>query len=444
MQDDFETRKLRYISLRHIDPTGSVTGFGSGYNTVAFVAEFQIFGEGYIPEVEMTSDPIELSSRKNLVSIEWDAEIPPGTRVEIQTRTGDTMMEIEHFYDTGGKEISEKKYYGLPSFMRGEIKITEVPGSDWSAWSRPYMASGDPVTSPSPRTYLMIKARLVSDTPDTIAILKSIRVNFTQPFAKELVGELALASEDGEYSLPQVQPAALHRFSFFIVPTFTSSDRGFDHVLLKGPEGVTMELQGLKLGTREIPLSDVEIMPTQEDSLWIHLPGVVRSRTQSPVEVQFSTQVFRTGSLFLAWTGHSSTPNVWQLVDPGNATDRVEGNTLTVSVEVTGDILHHVRVEPTVFTPNNDGVNDSAILRFAVLNMNAQRDVTVTIHDLHGRVVEEWENVGRSVAGGSYEVTWEGMDRKGDLVAPGVYLCRIYVNADAGECTAMRMIAVAY
>ena len=68
-------------------------------------------GEGFMPETQITSifagtTPfIELGSNaQNLASIEWDADIPPGTDLILRTRTGDTVKRITHYYKKNGEE----------------------------------------------------------------------------------------------------------------------------------------------------------------------------------------------------------------------------------------------------------------------------------------------------------------------------------------------------
>ncbi len=51
---------------------------------------------------------IELGTSKNLVSIEWDADTPPGTDVIIQTKTGATAETEVHYFDKGGLIEFEK------------------------------------------------------------------------------------------------------------------------------------------------------------------------------------------------------------------------------------------------------------------------------------------------------------------------------------------------
>ncbi|MFP6891336.1 MAG: discoidin domain-containing protein, partial [Nitrospinota bacterium] len=139
------------------------------------LSEIQFFGEGYVPECrifsifEGTPAFIQVAdTAQNLASIEWDADMPPGTDVILQTRTGDTVKRIIHYYKKNGEEYpgtaeeaaeahaTNKKFFGEASV--GPVVAETIPGSDWSGWSQRYFNSGDKITSPSPRKFVAIQA----------------------------------------------------------------------------------------------------------------------------------------------------------------------------------------------------------------------------------------------------------------------------------------------
>ena len=125
----------------------------------ADISELQFYGEGFQPEVSLRSDLIRLGGSRNLLSIEWDADTPPGTQVLIQTRTGNELGEILHYFKKDGTEVTESEYNKLLSLFRGDTVAEQVPGSDWSNWSAPYEnPAGSPITSPSPREFLTVQA----------------------------------------------------------------------------------------------------------------------------------------------------------------------------------------------------------------------------------------------------------------------------------------------
>ncbi len=75
------------------------------------LSELQFFGEGFLAESQISSEfggesPfIELAETpQNLASIEWEADVPPGTNLILQTRTGDTVERTTRYYKKNGDE----------------------------------------------------------------------------------------------------------------------------------------------------------------------------------------------------------------------------------------------------------------------------------------------------------------------------------------------------
>ena len=66
----------------------------------------------------------------NLVSVEWDADTPPGSRVEIQTRTGNRLSEKFLYYNKAGVEVTEEAYRKLGFFSKGDSAAIFVPGPE--------------------------------------------------------------------------------------------------------------------------------------------------------------------------------------------------------------------------------------------------------------------------------------------------------------------------
>ena len=116
---------------------------------------------------------------------------------------------------------------------------------------------------------------------------------------------------------------------------------------------------------------------------------------------------------------------------------------MSIAVPLSTRVVRDVEISPNPFTPNADGVNDRMQIRFALGNLNADREIRVEIFDLSGRRV--WSSV--QLGFGEQSVVWQGWDDAGKGVPPGLYLCKIEVDADAVEATHKvdyRVIAVAY
>ena len=400
------------------------------------LTEIQAFGEGYVPSVALESEFIDLGRPRNVTEVAWDADAPVGTKVEIRTRTGDELIEEVRYYDKDGKEVRDKnrngtaqdEYEGLPPFRKGEAITSLLIGDDWSPWSPPYLRSGDAFLSPSPRRYLQLQARLLTGDPYQAVALDRIEISHTSPVATELMGEIWPPSARA--------PAVPDTFSYFIRPVFSLGQQGFDRVLVKTPSKA--EVMEVRIADIPVPLDSVR---STSDSLLIHLP-LVRRQSDPLVEITFRCAVFLNGTLMEAFVGHSSQPDAWQRVDPGNATDEVESETITVGLPITVDVLGDVLISPPTITPNEDGVNDLANIEFTVLKLNLARALRVTIYDVGGTAIRRLMD--EPGASGSYRAVWDGRDDDDARVPPGIYLCRIEVGAAAEEAVLWRSIAVAY
>ena len=409
----------------------------------ARVREVQMYGEGHHPEVELESGLIPLQGAKNLVSIEWEADTPPGTSVQIQTRTGNEVSEAYRYYDSGGVEVSEGKYAKLGFFKKGRIDTLQVPGSDWSNWSAPYARSGDPIASPSPRQYLTLRARLTTTDPVYAASLHSIRLNFNPPVAKQLQGELDIGIFE-RLGAPQ-------EVSLFVKPTFASQDLGFDEILVRTPPDMSLELGALRLwesGEAE-ELANVQVIETRSDSLWLRLDRVVkRGGAVDLVEVRFTTALFSPGAVLQAALGNSSLANSWQQVDPADVTELAQSQGLQILASVQDNkVLGDLGIYPEVVTPNGDGVNDALTIDFTVRRLSGTRPVNVRIYDLGGRLVRRLDTQKPLVAG-EYVLDWAADDEQGQLVPPGIYILHIDIDADSDrdvrQTGVQRLLHVAY
>ena len=184
-----EPVRVRFIRA----PFGTPVVVGSQSRTgTRFISltELLLYGEGYISEVELTSDLIQMGESRNLISIEWQADAPPGTSVELQTRSGNSLEEIPVHHNSDGIVVTKARYDKLPAAKQGEITTLFQTGGDWSPWSRPYLASGADIVSPSSRRYLEIRALLSSERPDAAASLSAIKVNLADPVADKLTAEV--------------------------------------------------------------------------------------------------------------------------------------------------------------------------------------------------------------------------------------------------------------
>ena len=212
--------------------------------------EVQLFGQGHPPEVVLTSPLIEMPGAFVLGNIEWEADIPDPdlVDVEIRTRTGNRLREITQYFSSTGGIKTETEYNKLPASFKGPVVDRKVMGGGWSPWSQHYLESGDRITSPSPRRFLQVQVKLISQAPDLAAKIRSVRVGFLPAVARNIPAEIW----PNEVSLGTSQD-----FEFYLNPSFVERDaRGragarFDEILLDAAPIKALELLDVSLGQEE-------------------------------------------------------------------------------------------------------------------------------------------------------------------------------------------------
>ena len=161
------------------------------------------------------------------------------------------------------------------------------------------------------------------------------------------------------------------------------------------------------------------------------------------IGIALRTPVYRLLTGFNSWIwNETATQELQQPTQPGNASDRLPSDAVRVTVQSAGNTVSIREVSPNPFTPNGDGVNDAAAWTFDVYLLTAATDISVTLFNLNGREIRE---IGMAATAGELVVTWDGTDESGDLVPPGIYLYRLFVDSDTDESKEqLGTIAVAY
>ena len=418
----FEPLKARFFNLAYRGVNGTTFGGGKIH-----IAELQLFGVGYQPEVVLESDIIRLGGSRNLTTVEWDVEGPDDTSVALQTRTGNTLLPDSLYFKTDGTQVSAEVYYAKTTVRtktQGEKKEVFNLGPDWSGWSAPYRdTEGSLITSPSPRQFMLLRASLLSDTPDTAATLNAIRVNFSEPVANQLLGAVIPGRIDAlGVPLP---------FTLFVRP---EENRGFNELLLTAPSGMTIARDVMYAGSEEELQDGVDMahlaleatpVATGQDSLHLVFPLV--SSDSEVVRLDFEGTVFSLGGQLRAFLRQADADGngTWQRVDPEPDTPT---SLHVVAFAERGELLSDLQIRPPVVTPNDDGINEEAVLDFAVFLANLDNAVEISIYDLSGRLVRTIREQ-RSSSAGRYTIPWNGRDDDSELVPPGLYTVLVRVDA---------------
>ena len=416
----FRPRQIRYL-FWHALEIGTV-------EWKSRLLELMLFSPGYPARVVVRSDFIDLGQLKGdgrfrvIKGIFWDAELPPDTRIQLRSRSGNALEEMYVFYDKKGTPVTEEQWKSLPKVIRGQVDTTIVTGADWDEWSNFYQFSGEPFKSASPRRFVQLELILSTDDPRVAPALRSLSIEFEEALIQEALGRV----------LPrQVHSNQETRFTYTLWPWADTGDSGFDLLRLGIPGPLDPGDVEIRIGEKSIAPSDIFV---QGDSLlFVTLPAPVVSDS---IQLVFTTRVLRNATVFSLDLGHAASPGLWQLVQPSERkADIVFLSDLPASNRLIGDL----QVTP-VFSPNGDGVNETAEIRFAIFKVDRPRP-RVRIFDLAGRLMAELNRPdGRDVV----TFTWSGRDRNDERVQPGIYLCRVDLGAEMGEGTAVRSLVVAY
>ena len=440
LEEQFPLREVRYLELRRLELVGELSETGN-------LSEIQAYGEGYVSDVALESPVIRLGRPRIFSAVEWDGDQPPGTQLEIRTRSGDEVIEERRYFDVVGQEISQEEWESIRyEKNRGEVIVREIPGPGWSNWSAVYLTSGELFKSPSPRRFAQAQIRLLTQEPLRTAQMRSLRLKLAPPLVDQTFAEV--------WPIDGVEPGAEQLFSMYIRPVFGPGNSGFDRIRLHSSSSVPIELvsfrQGseaqLRVGTgQELWPGPLELARLEDGSVELAFPAPVTGG-RLLYEARFRTRVFLSGTTFGAELKRATRPEIVQAVSEGDAGSLAASQSLVVVADVENfPLLDRVRLQPQVFTPNGDGLNDQAEIRFTIYRLIRERRIDVGIYDLSGRKVREL-SLRRENPSGDHAVVWDGRDDVGALVRPGTYLVRVAFAADvgAGKTQAASLVGVVY
>ena len=417
----FTSEATRFLQIRWLIWDANCNGDCGA--APGIVEELMVFGEGFPREVRLNSGLIDLGANKNITALKWGANTPPGTRLEMRSRSGNKLDLGVTFHDKNDKVVTEKKFNKLIPSFRGRIDTTFSPGSDWSPWSNIYSDSDVLFRSPSPRRYIELDLRLTSNSPEVAPELDYVTIEYAPPLAEEAFGEIYPST---------VEPGIEEEFSYFV--RVSSAPRGFDRLSIKGPSALQF-VEARVEGNRV----EVEVQ-TSENQFELRFDRFVRNGQL--VELRFKTAVFFQSTRFEGFLISGEGPDaVRQRIDPGNANDEIASDGNVVGIPVSARLLANVEFSSRILTPNNDGINDRLSCSIDLINVLDLRPMILRIYDLSGAVVFE-DTI--SLTAGQYTLVWDGRGVSTQLVAPGIYVVEIVVEGDAENQYMRQIVSVAY
>ena len=437
----FPLQNFQWIAIRPLNP-----------NKNWEIAEFQVFGKGYVPRMVYTSTVLDLGTEMAWGKIRWKGTHDPDAKILIRTRSGSDLDP--DLYWLPSNLAGENRQISRQEYDRGNIKtrFTTLDEENWSFWSSPYpwedglrdtslVASdwqdGTAILSPGPARYMQLQIVVLSTIDHSVSI-EELEIQFAPPAAAQVVGEI--------WPL-DVERTESTSFTYSVRPTLgTNENQGFDRLeiftLTRADSVRSVRVDGREYIDQQTP----EIL---DDRIIVSFPRLSgQDDTFKLIEVEFDAHVVRYGTTFQGWVFDSEANEVKQLIDAGDATSDFPGNALGVrTIGLGAELIAAVDVGPNPFTPNGDGINDQVRFQFQLHELSTPRALTVTIYDLSGKQVRQLnqEGVVRGLfSDGADAPTWDGLDNHGSIVAPGIYLYRIALDADKGEEELTGTLSVAY
>ena len=441
------------------------------------LAEFEVYGEGFVPVSSYVSQLYSFGRPVNFGRLVVRAErLSRGPAImRLQLRSGMDDTPIAYFRrdrDTGVREeVSRSEYNNLPrralyrrdpttGAVLGEVTRTEylslplaevgpardfVPADiredveNWSSWTPPLQLDSSatvamPLGLPSPREFLQFRVFFNGHAASTMR-LDSLVVEFSPELVSEAVGEVALAADPSPASGILAVPSGVD--TSFVCDILTQFDEGD----LAGFRGLALTafpppvFERLQMGDPLVEVADVAVEPIAE-GFRVFFPPVTRQNNQ-PMRLTFKLRVLEYHTPLNAFLlGDSDVPP--HPIVPGNASAEVGTEAIHIfAASATPSVAAHLST--SVLTPNGDGVNDEVEVAAVLTQFAGTVPLAIEIFDLSGHRVRALIAAPR--AAGVYRATWDGRDRTGTRVAPGLYLCRIGVSTST---TATQLIGVAY
>ena len=391
------------------------------------ISELEVYGQGFAPRAVYTSNVVDLGGLANLGQLTWAAESDSGSAVRVLTRSGSTPDPYLYFRRRGAalEEVSKDQYDGLRENQ--QVRLADL--ENWSAWSFPHTVSGERIRSPAPRRYFQFAIELLSDHFDAAAGVDSLAFEISSPpAAHEVVAEI-----DPEFAAAGETTS----FTYALRPRILEDDTGFDAVEIFTPAPAVF--RGLAVGGA--PIEDF-LWEATDSLLTVRFPNHPVAEDGVLVELEFDAKVIDFGTPFTARVFAIGSEELTQEVLPGDASIDLDADDFSVKLKLDEIVLGGVEVVPNPFSPNGDRVNDRARVLYGVFKLVEPVSVTGAIYDLSGRRVREL--FGGRQGSGSHAADWDGRDEAGDLVAPGLYLCRIRVDSAMGVNEKAVPVALVY
>jgi hypothetical protein len=404
------------------------------------IAEFEVYGQGFVPNASYVSDPIDLGQLSSLGRIRWSGERGSEAKILIQTRSGgDDQPEVywrrtgvgdeEVSFSASGAALTRADYLALPRNVRGTITPDLDHWSVWHTYEYEDGLTGTRILSPGPRQFVQLRIDFASNGLQGGQI-DSLSFEYSQP--------PVVATAIGEIHPASVNPAESVQFTYAVRARVEAGQAGFNQLEVRTPARVEA-IRAVRIDREDVDF-DVEFDMADPHQFRVEFSRIIQDQTL--LEVDFDARVFVYGTVFSASVVDGEADEVAQEVTPGDAVAALLSDDLVVRTALSGNLLGDVSIAPNPFTPNGDDINDQAQITYTLLRLMEAVPIEVEIYDLHGKRVRQLR--GDRGASALYQLAWDGRDDAGTMALPGLYIYRISVEAGSGSEEKLGHIALVY
>lgn len=357
------------------------------------MGELEVYGEGFLSAGSFEAEVTDFGVRnaKNFGQVRWEGDVPEGTSLTLQVRTGPTA----------------------------------TPGDSWSEWTKPTPAKDVLIELPEPQRYLQFRVNLATADPELTPRLSQIAVGYGEPLATAVTGKVTRDDEgvvEPDTLALNEAPVGQQRRFLYRVRAQVGTSSGFDILRLKMPNRVQVE-QVRMGGATLVAGTDYTLAG---DTTNVDIRFARRVTSDVTVEVRFSAVLFDELNVFGG-----------QVIDRANLENPQEmvadsdGALVIFGVGLIDKVLDKTRitVAPNPFSPDGDGRFDKVQFHYELAKLGIPQSVTLRIFDLTGRPLRQVELAQKS---GTHLLEWDGRDDEGKIVPPGLYLFQIEVDSGEG------------
>lgn len=410
-------RQARFLRLKN------------GLNLPWELAELELYSDGTTPEGEFVSKPLLAGNDAVWGQVSYEGGDLSQLPVVLQVRTGSDEDPLHYFILVGEREVqvSREAWEVIESIEGAAVKGPVRPNPGWSTWQT---VEEGIVRTNGPSSYLQFRLRLLQPG---VKLEKLVFEYDTRPMVHALGAEIS----------PLLVPAGVETaFTLSAVLDLSTGDTGLRYLqvltpaLLNGVDSVRVD------GQPVVYTVGVQAGKGFTLNLWERL-----LQDGSLVQIYFRARVFADGTPF-ALRGldrrlsAGAIDTAYQYAREEDIDPASLGAGLVVRLStVENPVLAPLRPQAAFFTPNGDGHNDFFALEYDLLKLTRPAPVSFSVYDLAGR---RWRQGQGQEQSGGFVRLWDGRDDYGGLVAPGLYLYQLEVQADLHTERRQGVVGVGY